>query len=70
LGSTAAILEASAQKLNLRHPGVAIGTHAPPFGDLEGEETENMIEAVNAFIEKRTAKLSVASLPGEALPQA
>jgi len=49
LGSTAEVLEAATQKMRLRYRGISIGTHAPPFGDLDGEETELMIEAVNAF---------------------
>jgi N-acetylglucosaminyldiphosphoundecaprenol N-acetyl-beta-D-mannosaminyltransferase len=49
LGSTAAVLEATVGELRSRYPGVCIGTHAPPFGELDGQVTENMIEAVNAF---------------------
>jgi N-acetylglucosaminyldiphosphoundecaprenol N-acetyl-beta-D-mannosaminyltransferase len=49
LGATAAVLQSAVRKLEWRHQGVSIGTYAPRFGDLDGAETENMIEAVNRF---------------------
>jgi N-acetylglucosaminyldiphosphoundecaprenol N-acetyl-beta-D-mannosaminyltransferase len=49
LGSTAEVLQAAVRRLRLRYPEISIGTHAPSFGDLDGEETETMIEAVNDF---------------------
>jgi N-acetylglucosaminyldiphosphoundecaprenol N-acetyl-beta-D-mannosaminyltransferase len=49
LGSTAEVLRSAARKVRERHPAISLQTYAPPFGDLDGEETENMIDAVNAF---------------------
>jgi len=49
LGSTAEVLQAAVRRLRLLYPEISIGTHAPSFGNLDGEETETMIEAVNDF---------------------
>jgi N-acetylglucosaminyldiphosphoundecaprenol N-acetyl-beta-D-mannosaminyltransferase len=45
LGSTPAVIATAAAKL----APAEIGCYAPPFCDLEGEETRIMIERVNAF---------------------
>jgi N-acetylglucosaminyldiphosphoundecaprenol N-acetyl-beta-D-mannosaminyltransferase len=49
LGSAPEVLETAVRNIERRHPGIEIGSYAPPFGDLEGQETQNMIEAVNCF---------------------
>jgi N-acetylglucosaminyldiphosphoundecaprenol N-acetyl-beta-D-mannosaminyltransferase len=49
LGGTTEVLAAAVNNLNSRHPGITAGTYAPPFGDLEGPETEKMIAEVNRF---------------------
>jgi enoyl-CoA hydratase/carnithine racemase len=46
--------------------GLFVESLVAAFTQTSPEATDRL----NAFIEKRTAKLSVASLPGEALPQA
>jgi len=49
LGSTTEVLQTAERRLRSRYPRISIEIYAPPFGDLDGEETEKMIEAVNAF---------------------